>query len=104
MEPQNGRQLGLEMIESEQPDIVFMDIHMPIMDGMEAITQLREKFSLDELPVIALTADAFKQQQEEMLNCGFNDYIIKPISPILIKYLQIEKPNVVENQKVQTAY
>jgi len=104
VEPQNGRQLGLEMIESEQPDIVFMDIHMPIMDGMEAITQLREKFSLDELPVIALTADAFKQQQEEMLNCGFNDYIIKPISPILIKYLQIEKPNVVENQKVQTAY
>lgn len=80
---ENGK-LALDMIEKEKPDIIFMDIHMPEMDGIEAITQLRRKYHKDELPVIALTADAF-QQQDKTLYHGFNDIIVKPITSNVIK-------------------
>ena len=89
---ENG-EVALQMIDSERPDIVFMDLHMPVMDGFEAVSQLRKKYSKDELPVIALTADAFQQQLDKVIDSGFNDYITKPIyydvlEKLLAKHLQ----------------
>jgi len=72
---------ALEFIESGiKPDIVLLDIMMPRMTGYEVCRQLREKYSLDELPVVMLTA---KNQVSDLVtgfDCGANDYLTKPIS------------------------
>lgn len=88
---ENGR-VALEMVEIHHPDIVFMDLHMPVMDGFEAVAELRSNYSAEQLPIIALTADAFQQQLEKTIASGFNDNITKPITQdvlerILKKYL-----------------
>ena len=81
---ENGK-IALRMIDSECPDIIFMDLQMPVMDGFEAITQIRKKYSADELPVIALTANAFQQQQNKIIEHGFNACLIKPITPDVLR-------------------
>ncbi|MEO1261162.1 MAG: AAA family ATPase [Bacteroidota bacterium] len=68
---------GIEMASRYQPDLIFMDIHMPGMDGFEAMHRIRQ--SDKETPIVALSADAFKEQQEKALEAGFNDYLTKPI-------------------------
>lgn len=72
---------ALELIESGiKPDIVLLDIMMPRMTGYEVCRQLRQKYSLDELPVVMLTA---KNQVSDLVtgfDCGANDYLTKPIS------------------------
>ncbi|MBF0486672.1 MAG: response regulator [Nitrospirae bacterium] len=60
-------------------DVVLMDIQMPEMDGFQATAQIRKKYSKDELPIVAMTAHAMKEEIEKCLNTGMNDYILKPI-------------------------
>ncbi len=74
----NGRE-GVEMVEKLQPDLVLMDIHMPEMDGLEATRQLRAQEAYQDLPIIAMSADAFEEQQAEAREAGMNDYTTKPI-------------------------
>jgi signal transduction histidine kinase/ligand-binding sensor domain-containing protein/CheY-like chemotaxis protein len=59
-------------------DLIFMDIHMPRMDGMEATKKIREK-GFRDIPIIAMTAHSMKGDREKFLACGMNDYIAKPI-------------------------
>jgi len=54
---------------------------MPVMDGYEATKQIRSQNKYNKLPVIALTANAMKQDIEKVLNTGMNDHIAKPIDP-----------------------
>ena len=61
------------------PDLVFMDLHMPIMDGVEALGHIRNEMNLGSLPVVALTADALAEQKANGLRMGFSEYITKPI-------------------------
>ncbi len=72
---------ALDLIESGiKPDIILLDIMMPRMTGYEVCEKLREKYSLDELPVLMLTA---KNQVNDLVvgfNCGANDYLTKPVS------------------------
>lgn len=76
-------------------DLIFLDIHMPIMDGIEAIQKIREfeiKNNMIQMNIIALTADAIKTHQQQYLESGFNDFLAKPIEKIkfeqtLRKYL-----------------
>lgn len=75
---ENGMK-ALKMIESEIFDAVLMDIQMPIMDGYIATKKIREKLSLAELPVIALTANAMDEDKQKALDSGMNDHITKPI-------------------------
>jgi signal transduction histidine kinase/CheY-like chemotaxis protein len=74
----NGKE-ALDFVKQEKPDLVFMDLHMPVMDGFEATKKIREIYSKEELPIIALSADAFIEQQEIVLESGFNDSLTKPI-------------------------
>lgn len=69
----------LEQIKNKTYDIIFMDIMMPEMDGVETLNNLR---SIDNFntPVIALTADAGVDSREKYLSLGFNEYIPKPIN------------------------
>lgn len=70
-------------------DVVVMDIQMPLMDGYEATHQIREVLGLTLLPIVALTAGAFKNQQAAALNAGMNGFIAKPFDvEELIAYLQ----------------
>jgi CheY-like chemotaxis protein len=89
----NGRE-ALAALEEESYDLVFMDIQMPDMDGIEATAAIREKEnnSGKHQPVIALTAHAMKGDQERCLEAGMDDYLSKPIRPqelddILEKYV-----------------
>jgi signal transduction histidine kinase/CheY-like chemotaxis protein len=82
----NGMQ-GIEMITQHNPDLIIMDIHMPVMDGMEAIRKIREVKAFDQIPIICLTADAFTNQQKKAMTLGANDYLTKPIE--MAKLLQV---------------
>ncbi len=76
-EAENGLD-ALELIEKNQYDLVLMDIQMPVMDGPSTLANIRKKYG-DDIPVIALTAAAFKSEVIHMLNLGFADCITKPI-------------------------
>ena len=58
--------------------MIFMDVHMPEMDGLEATKVLRNR-GYAEIPIIAMTADAMKEDREKCLQSGMNDYMSKPI-------------------------
>lgn len=65
------------LMSNKNFDVVLMDIQMPIMGGLECTSAIRNKLSLS-LPVIAFTANAFKEDKDRYLNSGMNGYISKP--------------------------
>ena len=71
---------GITLAVSEPPDLVLMDLQLPGIDGMEALRRLRESPRTADIPVVAVTAQAMKQDRERALAAGFNGYIEKPIS------------------------
>jgi signal transduction histidine kinase/ActR/RegA family two-component response regulator len=78
-EAENGR-AALEMLAAEPFDLVLLDIHMPIMDGVQTIDAIRRsQASWRTIPVIALTADATSGARERYLALGMNDYMSKPL-------------------------
>jgi CheY-like chemotaxis protein len=73
----NGQE-AIEMADQEDIDLVLMDIKMPLMNGMEATAKIKEKHP--ELPVIALTANAFDSDRQAALEAGCDDFLSKPVS------------------------
>ena len=71
---------GIALAVKEPPDLVLMDLQLPGIDGMEALRQLRENPRTADIPVVAVTAQAMKQDRERVLEAGFNGYVSKPIS------------------------
>jgi len=89
---ENG-QIGLDMFKNNPSayDLIFMDIHMPVMDGYTAAKALRDSDIAEAktLPIIAMTANAFKEDIERCRTSGMNDHIAKPVDfNILLEKLQ----------------
>jgi len=71
--------IGLQMAEENPPDLILMDINMPMMDGLKATAAIRQSEKLRHIPVVALTAKVMKGDREEALKAGCDGYIQKPI-------------------------
>jgi CheY-like chemotaxis protein len=71
---------GVTLAVKEPPDLVLMDLQLPGIDGMEALRRLRESPRTADIPVVAVTAQAMKQDRERALEAGFDGYVEKPIS------------------------
>jgi len=74
----NGRE-ALEAVRESKPDLVLMDVMMPEMDGLTATRELRRDPACRDLPIIVLTAKAMRDDYQESLAAGANDYMAKPI-------------------------
>ena len=83
---ENGKE-GLQLFREKNPDIVLMDIQMPILDGYDTAREIRkiEGLTKTPVPIIALTALALAEDREKILNAGIDDFLGKPVSPIDLK-------------------
>ncbi len=84
----NGQE-GVEMAKARAPDLVLMDINMPVMDGWQAVKLLKNMPETCTIPVIALTAHAMASDREKADQIGFDDYATKPVDfPALVHMIE----------------
>lgn len=79
---ENGKQAVDKIFAGERPDLVLMDIQMPVMDGFAATQEIRQREAAEgcsRLPIIALTADAFEDDRQRCLDAGMDDFLAKPV-------------------------
>jgi CheY-like chemotaxis protein len=94
---ENGREaVDMFMAAPDKYDMIFMDIHMPEMDGYEATRAIRAFEAVKQIPIIAMTANVFREDIEKCLAAGMNDHVGKPLDfdevmDKLKKYLPAEK-------------
>lgn len=72
--------IGIQIAREENPDLIFMDIQLPDMDGLEAIKQLKADPATCHIPIYALTAFAMKGDKERIYTAGCDGYLSKPVS------------------------
>ncbi|MGE4560782.1 MAG: response regulator, partial [Desulfobulbus sp.] len=84
----NG-QIAVDMIGTASFDLVFMDIQMPVMDGLRAARTMRQRPEGRSIPILAMTANAFREDREQCLQAGMNDHIAKPIEQSMLQNLLI---------------
>ncbi|HVS31236.1 MAG TPA: response regulator [Thermoanaerobaculia bacterium] len=70
---------GIEVARRDSPDLILMDMSLPVIDGWEATRQMKADAALKHIPIIALTAHAMADDREKALEAGCNDYDTKPI-------------------------
>mgnify|MGYP001819448761 CR=1 FL=1 len=83
-------QEGVSIAEKEKPELILMDLSLPVMDGWEATRILKADTELRSIPVIAITAHAMKGDEEKALAAGCDDYLVKPLDEDEL-LLKIEK-------------
>ena len=84
-EAANGQQ-ALESVKADRPDLIFMDLKMPVMDGWECTKTIRQMEGGDTIRIIALTAQAMAGDEQKALAIGCDDYLAKPVvDPDLVR-------------------
>ena len=106
----NG-EVGLKMLDAYKPNLILLDLSMPVMNGWEMHKLLREDPATAAIPVIALTAHAMQGDEEKVMQAGFDGYIAKPFSvtmlvsniQTILKALNVKAESiVVENVKAES--
>ena len=85
-EATNGAE-GVDVVKETAPDVVLMDVQMPVMGGFEATAKIRQYEKVNNLartPIVALTAHAMMGDREKCLESGMDDYVSKPLNPTLM--------------------
>ena len=72
-------EMGVQMAESEKPDLILMDLSLPKMDGWTATKTIKSKENLKSIPIIALSAHAMDEHKKRAMEAGCNDYDTKPV-------------------------
>jgi two-component system cell cycle response regulator DivK len=80
IEAETGEE-ALTAIEAQRPDLILMDIQLPVMDGYEATRRIRSNPELKSIPIIAVTSYALAGDEAKALAVGCNAYVTKPFSP-----------------------
>ena len=75
---------SIELARSERPDLILMDLSLPVLDGFDATRRLKADEALNAIPIIAVTAHAMRGDREKALEGGCDDYISKPIDEDLL--------------------
>jgi two-component system, cell cycle response regulator DivK len=70
---------GVEMAKAERPDLILMDLGLPVMDGWEASRRLKSDDATSNIPVIALSAHAMSSDKTQALEAGCDEYDVKPV-------------------------
>jgi DNA-binding response OmpR family regulator len=83
LEAVNGEQAA-EIALRERPDLMLIDLNMPVMDGFQAIHFVRQTLTMSTLPIIVLTAEDGQSVERRVLQLGANDYILKPFEPAVL--------------------
>jgi CheY-like chemotaxis protein len=80
----NDGAAGIALAEQEHPDLVIMDLSLPVVDGWEATRRLKANATLQHIPVIALSSHAMRGDEEKARQCGCDDYLSKPLDEDLL--------------------
>jgi two-component system cell cycle response regulator DivK len=75
---------GILLAERERPDLILMDLSLPVIDGWEATRRIKANEALKEIPIIALTAHAMRGDEEKARQSGCDDYLSKPLDEDLL--------------------
>ena len=91
----NNGEEALQCLQAHDYDAVLMDLHMPVMDGVEATKRIRKDPRYHNLPIIALTAGVTQEERESSFSSGMNDFIAKPVDPeelieVLVKWVTLD--------------
>lgn len=73
-------QQAVQMAQEQKPDVILMDVMMPVMTGIEALERIREDAGTRGIPVVAITADVLGRSRDELLGYGFDGYMPKPFT------------------------
>ncbi len=79
LEARDGRQ-GVDMAIANKPDLILMDIRLPVMSGVDAIREIKGNEATKSIPIIALTGEALEHQRQEILDAGSDDFHAKPLT------------------------
>ncbi|MCA1932012.1 MAG: response regulator, partial [Calditerrivibrio sp.] len=98
--------VAVEMVKNNSYDIIFMDIQMPKQDGYATTKIIRENERYKDIPIIAVTAHAFKTDAEKSIKAGMNDYLTKPVSlpdlfTVISKWIKLECKMPEQNKNTQ---
>lgn len=95
---------AIELIQKHKPDLILIDIQMPLMDGFECFDKITLELGI-KVPILAITAFSDAKDRERFIKYGFNDYITKPVRPEILKGTvkhwldHFDKPSSQENQE-----
>ena len=84
---------GLEKLKNKVPDVILMDLHMPNMNGIQATEEIRKKYTSEDLPIFALSADIMEESISESKKVGMNGFLSKPVQMKELKkqvYLKVK--------------
>jgi CheY-like chemotaxis protein len=91
LEASNGEEALAIVRSSPPPDLIFMDLKMPVMDGWEATKKIRQLDFGRDIPIIALTAQAMAGDEQKALAAGCDDYLAKPIVDLSVVRTKMER-------------